>query len=295
MEYVLHILMLIMIYSVLAYSLDLIVGHGGLVSLAQAGFFGIGAYTAAILSLKFGLSLPTVFLASVALTAFLSLFVSVPSFYLHDDYFVVVTFCFQMIAFSIFNNWLDMTRGALGIPGIPLPCLFGWEISKKSEFLLIGIALLAFSAFCVWALTRGAFGRILHGVREDEIFTESLGWDVRAVKITAFAVSAVLAGMAGVLYAYYIAFIDPTYFTVMESILVLSIVIVGGSGSFAGPVIGASVIVLMPEILRFIGFSPSLAGNIRELIYGLLLVIILIVRPQGIAGKYDFVRAKGRR
>ncbi|MCK5779122.1 MAG: branched-chain amino acid ABC transporter permease [Rhodospirillales bacterium] len=295
MEYVLHILMLIVIYSVLAYSLDFIVGHGGLVSLAQAGFFGIGAYAAALLSLKFGLSLPTVFLASICLTALMSLFVSVPSFYLQDDYFVVVTFCFQMIVFSIFNNWLEVTRGALGIPGIPLPVLFGWEISSKSEFIVLGLLILAFSALCIWGLTRGAFGRILHGLREDEVYTESLGWNVRAVKIIAFAVSAVLAGLAGSLYGFYVAYIDPTYFTVMESILILSIVIVGGAGSFAGPVIGASVLVLMPEALRFIGFTPSLAGNMRELVYGLLLVLILLFRPQGIAGKYDFTQSKGAR
>lgn len=288
MEYVLHVLILVSLYSVLAFSLDLVAGHGGLLSLAQAAFYGIGAYTSAIVSIQLGTSFPLALAAAVAVVVVMSLVVSMPSVYLHDDYFIIVSFSFQMIVFSILNNWLEMTRGPLGISGIPQPTILGWTIQTREGFLMLAIGLAILAYFVVNRITNSPFGRVLHAIREDDVFPQSLGKNTFYFKVVAFAMSAALAAAAGSVYAHYITYIDPTNFTVMESILVLSMVIIGGAGSRWGPLVGALTLVTIPEALRFIGLPPTTAANLRQLIYGILLIITLVVRPRGIMGKYDF-------
>ena len=137
MEYLVHILVLVGIYTMLAVSLDLLAGHTGLVLIAHAAFYGLGAYTSALLTVHFGAPFLAGVLAGMAVAALVSVVVSLPSLRLHDDYFVIATFGFQMILFSIFNNWTDLTRGPLGIPGIPRPMIWGWTIESQIE--LIGL------------------------------------------------------------------------------------------------------------------------------------------------------------
>lgn len=290
MDYLLHILILAAIYAVLAVSLDLLAGHGGFLSIAQAGFYGLGAYVSALLAAQFGAPFVIGVLAGMAVAALVSFIVSLPSLRLHDDYFVIATFGFQMILFSIFNNWMDVTRGPLGIPGIPQPVIFGWKVDSHLEFLLLSALFASFAYFVVYLLTSSPFGRVLHAIREDEVFAQSLGKNTLRFKVTAFAVSAALAAMAGSLYAHYITYIDPTSFTVMESILVISMVIIGGVGSLWGPLVGAVVLVTLPEALRFVGLPSSVAANLRQIIYGVLLVVMMMVRPKGLVGKYGFGR-----
>jgi branched-chain amino acid transport system permease protein len=296
MDYFLHILILVGIFTVLAVSLDLLAGHGGFLSIAQAAFYGLGAYTSAlvvssqwsVVSGQWGFIIGV--LAGMAVAAAVSFIVSLPSLRLHDDYFVIATFGFQMILFSIFNNWMDLTRGPLGIPGIPQPVIFGWEVKSHSSFVILSFVMAAFAYFVVYLLTSSPFGRVLHAIREDEVFAQSLGKNTLRFKVTAFAVSAALAAMAGSLYAHYITYIDPTSFTVMESILVISMVIIGGAGSLWGPLVGAVVLVTLPEALRFVGLPSSVAANLRQIIYGALLVVMMMVRPRGLVGKYGFGR-----
>lgn len=288
MEYLLHILILASIYSVLALSLDLLVGHTGLLSLTHAAFYGFGAYSSALLAVHFGSSFGLGVVAGMAAAVFLSLFVSLPSLRLHDDYFVIGTFGFQMILFSIFNNWMEVTRGPLGIPGISKPVVFGWRVNSNVEFLLLAATFACFACVVVYRMTSSPFGRVLHAIREDEVFTKALGKNALFFKVTVFGVSAALAAMAGGLYAHYLSFIDPTSFTVMESILIISMVIIGGAGSTWGPLVGAVVLVSLPEVLRFIGLPSAIAANLRQIIYGSLLVIMMMFRPRGLVGKYGF-------
>lgn len=290
MEYLVHILVLVGVYSMLAVSLDLLAGYTGLVSIAHAAFYGLGAYTSALLAVHFGAPFLAGVLAGMAVAALVSVVVSLPSLRLHDDYFVIATFGFQMILFSIFNNWTDLTRGPLGIPGIPRPMIFGWTIESQIE--LVGlIAVFAATAYIVAGrLSTSPFGRVLRAIREDEVFTQALGKNTLRFKVTAFAVSAALAASAGSLYAHYITYIDPTSFTVMESILVISMVIIGGAGSRWGPVIGAVVLVTLPEALRFLGLPIGAAANLRQIIYGSLLVAMMMWRPRGLVGRYGFGR-----
>ena len=155
-----------------------------------------------------------------------------------------------MIVYSIFNNWVDLTRGPLGIPGIPVASLFGFNIDSHWKFLVLS-AIFAFLAYLlVNKLVNSPYGRVLKAIREDEIFAQSLGKNVNSYKIQVFVIGGALASVAGNLYAHYITFIDPTSFTILESILVISMVIIGGAGSLRGPIIGAAVLVILPEALR---------------------------------------------
>ena len=289
-EYFLHILVLIGIYTVLAVSLDLLVGQTGLLSIAHAGFYGLGAYTSALLAVRLGASFLISLVAGMAVAALVSLVVSFPSLRLHDDYFVIATFGCQMILFGIFNNWVSFTRGPLGIPAIPQPTIFGWNVRSRISFVLLTALLAVCSYLVVTLLARSPFGRVLRAIREDEVFAQSLGKNTLRFKVTAFAVSAALAASAGVVYAHYTTFIDPSSFTVTESILVISMVIIGGPDSTWGPLIGAAVLVTLPEALRLLGLPGSVAANLRQVFYGVSLVVIMMVRPRGLVGRYGFGR-----
>ncbi len=290
MDYLIHVFILIAIYTTLAVSLDILAGYAGLLSIAQAAFYGLGAYSSALLAVNFGAPFLVGMVAGMAIAALVSFVVSLPSLRLHDDYFVIATFGFQMILFSLFNNWMDLTRGPLGIPGIPQPIVFGWTVQSNFEFVFLATSLASFAYFIVRRAVISPFGRVLRAIREDEMFAQSMGKNTLHFKVTAFAISAALAASAGSLYANYITYIDPTSFTVMESILVISMVIIGGAGSRWGPVIGAVVLVTLPEALRFLGLPSSVAANLRQIIYGVLLVLMMMFRPQGLAGGYSFGR-----
>ncbi len=290
MDYLLHVLILMMIYAILAISLDLIAGHAGLLSICHAAFWGIGAYTTAILSVDFGASFWVCIVTGMLLASAVSLVVALPSVRLADDYFVIATFGFQMIVFAFFNNMSSLTRGPLGIPGIPAPTLFGWTLESQGAHLCLAGLGAVFAHAVVWRLSSSPFGRVLHAIREDELFVASVGKNTLVLKLKTFAVGAGLAAMAGSLYAHYITYIDPAGFTIVESIFLLSMVIVGGAGSRWGPTIGVLVLVGLPEALRFLGLPASVAANIRQIAYGGLLVVMMLMRPQGLLGQYALTR-----
>lgn len=282
--------MIIGIYVVLSVSLDLLAGQTGLLSIAQAGFYGLGAYTSALLSLHFQCSFAVGTLTGMVVAGMISFMVSLPAGRLHDDYFVIVSFGFQMILFTTLNNWMAITRGPLGIPGIAKPEVFGVQIQTQWGFVILAAAFAAFAVFVVHRLSSSPLGRVLRGIREDEAFVQSMGKNPLRFKITAFAVSAALAASVGSLYAHYVSYIAPTSFTVLESILLISMVIIGGAGSFAGPIIGAIVLVLLPEALRFLGLPSDIAANLRQIVYGTILIVMIMARPRGLVGKYSFGR-----
>ena len=229
MDYILHILILIGIYVMLSVSLNLIVGHTGLFSIAHAAFYGIGAYVATLMALNLHSPFLINILCAVILTGLVGALVGISSLRIRDDYFVIATFAFQVITFSVLNNWVSFTGGPMGLPGIPQPTVFGLTISSNIGFLfLVGF----FCALTLWIshrIVQSPFGRVLKAIREDEVFTQAAGKNVAAYKVLVFITGAWMAAVAGVMYAYYISFVDPTSFTVMESIFIISIVIIGGS------------------------------------------------------------------
>ncbi len=288
MEYLLHILILIGIYTILSVSLNLLVGYTGILSIAHAAFYGVGAYVAALMALNLHTPfLLNLFLAVIASGIFGAL-VGIPSLRLRDDYFVIATFAFQIITFSIVNNLVGFTGGPLGLPGIPQPNIFGFEITTHIEFLILVIILAGITFWISNKIVKSPFGRLLKAIREDEVFVRAAGRNVLDAKVKVFVISASLASIAGVIYATYITYIDPTSFTIMESIFIISIVIIGGSANLKGSIVGAIVLVALPELLRFVGLPNSIAANIRQILYGALLVIFMLWRPQGFLGEYKF-------
>jgi branched-chain amino acid transport system permease protein len=290
MNYLLHILILICIYIILSISLNLISGYAGLISVAHAAFYGIGAYVVALLALNLGNYFLLNILFAIILAGILGAIIAIPSLRIHDDYFVIATFGFQIIIFGIMNNWVSLTKGPLGIPGIPQPVLFGITVSSHLQFLIFTGIFAVLTFLFTRRLVNSPFGRVLKAIREDEIFALALGKNVTKYKILVFVIGASIAAVAGCLYAWYITFIDPTSFTVQESIFILSIVIIGGTGNLWGSVLGAVILLTIPEILRFLGMPNAIAANIRQILYGSLLVVFMLYRPQGLLGEFAFRR-----
>jgi branched-chain amino acid transport system permease protein len=283
-QYLIHIGISIGIYTLLAASLNLVAGYMGLLSLSHAAFYGIGAYTMALMALYLKTPFWVDIVGSIAVSSVLGLIVGIPALRTRSDYFAITTFGLQVITFNIFNNWLDVTRGPMGLTGIPRPILFGWEFSTPFSFFLLTTGVCAIVLWIIYRMVNSPFGRLLKAIREDEIFAMSLGKDVFRHKLITFVVSAAISAIAGCLYASYVTFIDPTSFTVTESIFIVSIVIIGGAGNFWGSLLGATLLVAFPELLRFLGLPITLAANLRQILYGSLLVTFMIWRPQGLIG-----------
>jgi branched-chain amino acid transport system permease protein len=286
MDYVFHIIVMCGIYVILAASLNLMLGYTGLPALGHAAFSCVGAYVSALLAMNFGLSPWFGLLASAVAAGITGVVVSLPALRLKGDYLALATFGFAVIIYSIAKNWVDVTRGPLGIPGIPGFSLFGLPLSSTWSFLLLVVLLASVTIFVLSRIVESPFGRVLQGIREDEIATSVMGKDVNRHKVLVIVVGAVFAGVAGSLYAHYISFIDPSSFTVMESITILLMAVFGGMGTLRGSIVGAIILVVFPELLRFVGLPSSVAAPLRQMIYGLLLIVLMLYRPQGLWGRY---------
>lgn len=285
MEYILHILIMILLYVMLSQSLTLTAGYSGLISLAHAGFYGIGAYTSAILSVNYGYPFLLTLPLAMLLSGIIAVIVSVIALRTVDDYFIIITLGIQVVAFSIMNNWMELTHGPLGIPGIPAISIFGFAFNSKISFLILTLVLTALVFYLLRNITKSPFGRILIALSEDEIFTKSLGKNIYQAKVISFTLGAMFAAIPGALYAHYISYIDPTSFTVNESIFILSIVIIGGMRNLWGSAIAAAVLIILPQALTFIGMPGNIAANMRQIIYGLALVIMMFKYSKGFVSK----------
>jgi len=288
MEYLIHILIIAGIYTILSLSLNLIVGFTGLAALGHIAFACVGAYTSSLLALNFGISPWIGLVAGAILASILGAIVAYPSVRLKGDYLALATFGLGVIVYSIAKNWVSLTRGPMGLPGIPSFSIFGYQISNVWSYLILVLIFVLITYLVIRNITNSPFGRILKGIREDEIASQAMGKNVYRYKLIVFIVGAFFAGIAGSLYAHYISFIDPSSFTIMESITVLLMVVFGGMASLKGSLVGASLLVVLPELLRFLGMPSSVAAPLRQMIYGLLLVVLMIWRPQGLIGKYKF-------
>lgn len=286
MAYITHLLILISLWSMLAVSLNLVIGFTGLLSITHAAFFGIGAYATAILMTGFGVNFFVGLLIGVILSALAALLFSLVLRRFSGDYYALVSFGFNIIVFSILLNWQAVTRGPLGIPGIKRPEVFGFFFRDNFHFLLLVAAVAAlFFALAVY-VTRSSFGRVLQGIREDEQAVQVFGYKTEHYKTFVFMLAAGMAAIAGSFFASYITFIDPSTFDLNESIFILAIVILGGLASHKGAFWGTVFLILLPEVLRFVGFPTDIAAQMRQVVYGLLLVFLMLYRPQGMFGKF---------
>ena len=285
MDYFVHILIMVLLYVMLSQSLSLTAGYSGLISLAHAGFYGIGAYTSAILSVNYSFPFLATLPIAMLLSGLIAVIVSTIALRTVDDYFIIITFGIQVVAFSIMNNWMGLTNGPLGIPGIPTLSILGFVFSSKISSLLLTLVLTTIVFLVIRNITKSPFGRILIGLSEDEIFTKSLGKKVYSAKVISFTLGGMFAAIPGVLYAHYISYIDPTSFTVDESIFILSIVIIGGMRNLWGAAIAAAVLIILPEALRFIGMPSNIAANVRQILYGLALIFMMFKYSKGFISK----------
>lgn len=286
MNYLLHILVMLEIYMLLALSANQKVGLSGLLSLAQAVFYGVGAYATAITITRFGfsywLALPVAMLTCV-IVALLFSFIAGK---VRELYFSLATLALQIIFFSVAYNWKSVTNASFGISGISNPEIFGLKINSPGSFALFGgVWVFVVILFYSWFL-KTPISRMIQATRDDQIAVLSLGKTPNYYKRISIMLSAIIAGIAGTLYATYTTYIDPTSFTLDESILILSIVLIGGVGRIIGPVTGAVIYVLLPEVIKFLQMPDSIAANMRMILFGLLLVLIVRFKPKGIFGKY---------
>ncbi|MEF8727921.1 MAG: branched-chain amino acid ABC transporter permease [Accumulibacter sp.] len=277
MDYVLHLLVFVLLFGMVALSLNVASGFTQLISVAHAGFFGVGAYTTAILATRCDWPLWVNLPIGMVLAGFVALPVALVALRTVEDYFIICTMGMGVILSSIMNNWMELTRGPLGISGIPAVTLLGHPLIAKWEWAFLAAALYAAVFLVARNLKRSALGRLLVAIGEDEIFCQSLGKNVGLAKIQSFVLSAMLAAVPGALYAHYVSFIDPTSFTIHESIFILSIIIVGGMGNLCGSLAAAAFMILAPEALRFVGLSGAIAANIRQMLYGAALVLVVII------------------
>lgn len=286
MEYIFHILIMLNIYVMLVLSANLTIGMANLLTMCQAAFYGIGAYIGTFFLMQFNLPFVVIALVVMLLTGLFSWLVSYASVRLKGDYFVIATMGFQLIVYTILYNWTDVTRGPYGIPGIPGIKLLGlFELSGVYAYFALSLVVAAIVVLVLYRLVKSPFGRTLNAIRADETMVQALGRDTVAFKAWAFLISAAVAGLAGVIYASYVSYIDPTSFTLDESIFILSALFIGGIGNIKGPILGALFVVLLPELLRFVGLPDSIAANLRQIIYGLALILVMYFRPQGLWGK----------
>lgn len=286
MDYFIHIAILIGIYSILALSLNLIVGYTGLLSVTQAAFYGIGAYTTAILLTTYGMNFFLSVVIGMAITGVLSFAIGYVLSKFDGDYFALGSFGFNIIVFSIFLNWQSLTRGPLGIPGISKPELFNIDFGDNIIFLVLVIIFALIMYFASEFITNSSFGRVLKAIREDERAIQVFGYNTLFFKLAIFVIGAMMASVAGALFASYITYVDPSSFNLSESIFILAIIILGGLANNQGAVIGAVCLIILPELLRFVGFPSDIAAQMRQVTYGLILVLLMLYRPQGLMGEY---------
>jgi branched-chain amino acid transport system permease protein len=273
-----NIMITALMYVVLGLGLNIVVGLAGLLDLGYVAFYAVGAYTYALLNLHFDLGFWLVLPIGAMMAALFGVMLGFPVLRLRGDYLAIVTLGFGEIIRLILENWNEFSRGPSGIANISRPGFFGVEMSLESAILYLYylmMALVVITIFVVNRLQDSRIGRAWIALREDEIACQAMGIDKTKTKLTAFALGATWAGMVGVVFAAKTTFINPASFTFMESAIILCIVVLGGMGSILGVIIGALVLILLPEYLR--AFS-----DYRMLAFGAVLVTMMIFRPQGI-------------
>ncbi len=278
--YFLHLIILALIWVVLAQGQNLIQGFTGYVSIAQAGFMGIGAYSSTLLSVKMGWPVWGAMAAAPLMTAVLALLAGYPSLRVKGHYFAIVTLAYNMVIFIVLTTWSSLTGGEAGISNVPRPPNVGlagltWSLGDRvGYYYLVLMAAVLATALCALIL-HSRVGRVLLAIRQNEALIEAAGVQAWRYKLMAFVVSASLAGVAGALYAHFIGFLNPDAFGVDHSLNAILAVILGGSGTLAGPVVGAFAVVFLPEYLR-------VAETYRLVIYGFILVAATIFMPRGL-------------
>ncbi|MBI4034052.1 MAG: branched-chain amino acid ABC transporter permease [Candidatus Brennerbacteria bacterium] len=284
MEYLAHLAVVIGIYGILTTSLNLVSGYAGLVTLSHGAFYAAGAYAVAILTKFHGVNFFAAMVVGALVAAVLAAVFGVVLSRFRGDYYLLVSIGVQFIATITLLNWQSFTNGPFGISGIARPA--GEIFQSTLGYLLLTAIIFALVYIVARHLVGSPYGRVLKAIREDEEAIRVFGYRTEWFKHSIYVMSAMMAALAGALFAAYFSFIDPWSFAIAESILILVMVILGGLANLKGSLLGAVVLVLLPEFLRFVGFAPEIAAHTRLGIYGLLLILLMLYRPQGLIGEY---------
>lgn len=276
-NYYIDILTITGIYTILALGLNIVVGLAGLLDLGYVAFYAIGAYSYGILNTEFGVPFWPALMIGAILSAFAGMLLGMITLRLRGDYLAIVTLGFLMIVHLILNNWDSLTHGPNGILGIKAPSIGRFVFSEPIHFYYLILALSIFAIFIINRINNSRIGRAWIAMREDEIAASAMGINITTMKILAFTLGASWAGIAGVFFAGRYAFISPESFTFLETVLVLSMVVMGGMGSIPGVIIGAALLVILPEVFRGL-------QDFRMLAFGGAMVLMMVFRPQGLIG-----------
>ncbi len=283
-QYILHISIRILIYMLLASSLNMIVGYTGQYNIGQAGFYAIGAYTAAIIATRAGYSFLLILPLCGIMAASMSAFLGFPTLRLRGIFFAFTTLGFSEVVRLTILNWRTLTRGTFGIPGIPLPEIVNFQISTNNHFYYLGLFLLVVMLFISHRLINSRIGRAWVAIREDENAAKAMGVETFKYKMINLMYGTFWAGIAGGFFAYFAGYISADSFILDESFAILAMVLVGGKGTLVGPIVGAIILTILPELVREI-------ARYRLVIFGIAILVMVHYRPQGIAG----AKAEGRR
>jgi branched-chain amino acid transport system permease protein len=308
MDYFLHIAILFMLYLLLVQSMNMYLGYTGILALCHIAFYGIGAYTSALISLHYNqffgdpdlgikreyasmlISLNygnfwLGFFAGGILAAALAFLLGIVCMRLKADYLGIATLGFSQIILSVFQNWMSVTRGPLGLTGIKRPEIFGLVLSEKLHYFLFVAAITAILMFLMYRIIKSPFGRVLEMVRDDEVAARALGKNTLSYKLIAFSLGAFIAALAGSLDAHFIQYIDPNSFHINQLSIILVMTVLGGLGTFRGPFLGVFVILFLSEGVTFIkGIPATYVGSTQLLLYSLIFLIVMIYFPQGLGG-----------
>lgn len=289
-SYFIHVMIVALIFAILASGLDLVMGYCGQFSFGQAAFYGIGAYASALLALRLGWSFWAAFPAAILVTAAFGAVLGIPSLRLAGHFLAITTIAFQVIVNLILTQWHGFTGGTAGLTGIPVPTpveLGGVRVSFDSPtayyYLCVGVAALALVV--ALRVTGTRLGREWLAVREDEVLARTMGINTTWIKVLAFTLSAALAGAAGSLIAHYLRNIHPSEFTIWTSAEIVAMVILGGRGTLAGPILGAFALTILPEYLR-------VAQDYKLILYGVALIVMITFLPDGLLGGLRALRVR---
>jgi len=287
-NYAAHIIFMLAVYTLLVISLDLLVGHLGLLVLCQSAFYAIGAYVSSVLMTRWSVPFPYAASVAIVTTMFVSWPIALAARRLRGDAVVLASFAFLLVLNDVLKNWRGVTGGLDGLRDIPAIHLASFKITSLTFQAILAVALAVAGWLIVRRIVGSAFGPFLHALRDDPRGAVGLRVPAIGAYTKSFCLSSGIAAIAGVLYASYATYISPAIFDVDLSILLLAMVLLGGAATRAGPVAGAGIVVVVAEMARAIGMGSPAVGSLHFILTGLVLIIFSTIRPQGVLGGYEF-------
>lgn len=281
MDYVLHLLIQICVFALLSLGQYLILGRAGILLVTQVAMFAVGAY-GTVIAASAGVPSSISLLIGTGAALVLGLLIGLPALRLQGDYLLVASLGFCEIVRSILNNWTWATGGAAGFMNIPTLEIGYLRIVGPSATAPLAIFSLTAGVLVIYLIGRSPFGSLLTAIGEDTDAVRGMGKAVSRAKLTAICVASVYAGFAGGIWAFYVKYLNPSSFTVWESVAILSMIIVGGSRRFEGALLGTALLIALPEVLRFAGLPVTIAESLRQILFGIMLILIMRFRPEGL-------------